>query len=183
MRTQLKRGNITAAVLLGVGVAGTVLDPNGPVGIPLFGVAALAALYLLQRPLRSAIDHGATVAGRPKRFRPRPLVGVVRGRTVAIIVASMSALLAVWLTADLSRPLVYAFWWIFCALAAWLISIIVLTAHRSLRTPPDPWPDATTAPRRPEGPSRVIFLHRFSEPRHLWPIAPAAHAASAAQAG
>lgn len=134
MRNQFNRGNITAAVLLGVGVTGTVLDPNGPVGIPLFGVAALAALYLLRRPFRSTFNHGANVP-RPKRFRRRALVGVVRGRTVAIIVAAMSALLALWLTADLSRPLVYMCWWIFCALAAWLISVIVLTARRSLRTP------------------------------------------------
>lgn len=132
MRNQLNRGNITAAGLLGVGIAGTVLDPNGPVGIPLFGVAAFAALYLLKRPLRSAIDHGTDVA-RPNRFRRRTLVGVVRGRTVAIVVASMSALLALWLTADLSRPLVYACWWIFCALAAWLISVVVLSARRSAR--------------------------------------------------
>ena len=70
MRTQFSRGNIAAAVLLVGGVTGTVLDPDGPVGIPLFGVAALAALYLISRPLRSTVSHRADVA-RPKRFRRR----------------------------------------------------------------------------------------------------------------
>ena len=112
-------------------MTGTVLDPNGPVGIPLFGVAALAALYLINRPFRSAL-HQIDVA-RPKRFRRRKLVGVVRGRTMALVVAAMSVLFALWLTADLSRPFVYACWWTFCALAAWLISVTLLTARRSLR--------------------------------------------------
>ena len=52
--------------------------PNGPVGIPLFGVAALAALYLINRPFRSALYQ--IDVKRPKRFRRRKLVGVVRGR-------------------------------------------------------------------------------------------------------
>jgi hypothetical protein len=134
MLTQFSRGNIAAAVLLVGGVTGTVLDPDGPVGIPLFGVAALAALYLIIRPLQSAISRRADVA-RPKRFRRRTVVGVVSGRTVTMVVTAMSAILALWLTADLSRPLVYACWWTFCALAAWLIAVIVLTTRRSLRTP------------------------------------------------
>lgn len=127
MRKQLNRGNITAAVLLGIGVTGTVLDPNGPVGIPLFGVAALAALYLINRPFRSALYQ--INVKRPKR----KLVGVVRGRSVATVVAVMSVLFVLWLTADLSRPFVYACWWSFCALAAWLISVTLLSARRSLR--------------------------------------------------
>jgi hypothetical protein len=131
MRKQLNRGNITAVVLLGIGVTGTVLDPNGPVGIPLFGVAALAALYLINRPFRSAL-YQIDVA-RPKRLRRRELVGLVRGCTVATVVAVMSVLFALWLTADLSQPFVYACWWTFCALAAWLISVTLLSARRSLR--------------------------------------------------
>jgi hypothetical protein len=125
--------NIMAAVLLGMGVTGTILDPNGPIGIPLFGVAVLAALYLINRPFRSAL-YRLDVA-RPKRPRRRNVVGVVRGRTVALVVVAMSVLFAVWLTSDLSRPLVYACWWSFCALAAWLIAVTAHTARRSLRTP------------------------------------------------
>jgi hypothetical protein len=132
MSKQFNRGNIAAAVLLGLGVTGTVLDPNGPVGILLFGVAAVAALYLINRPFRSALYRVAVA--RPKRFHRRKVVGVVRGRTVALVVAAMSVLFALWLTADLSRPLVYACWWSFCGLAAWLIAVTVLAARRSLRT-------------------------------------------------
>jgi hypothetical protein len=43
-------------------------------------------------------------------------------------------LFAVWLAVDMSRPLMYATWWGFCVLAAWLLGIGVLTARRSLRT-------------------------------------------------
>jgi hypothetical protein len=136
MRKQLNRGNVAALVLLGVGVTGTVLDPNGSVGIVLFGVAALAALYLINRPFRSGLYPLYQIGvARPKRFHHRrKLVGVVHGRTVAMVVAGMSVLFALWLTADLSRPLVYACWWSFCALAVWLISVTMLTARRSLRT-------------------------------------------------
>jgi hypothetical protein len=52
---------------------------------------------------------------------------------VASVVAATGVLFALWLTADLPRPLVYALWWGFCLLAAWLIGVGVLTAHRSLR--------------------------------------------------
>lgn len=51
------------------------------------------------------------------------------------MVGTAAALLfAVWLAVDMSRPLVYATWWGFCVLAAWLIGLGVLTARRALRT-------------------------------------------------
>jgi hypothetical protein len=50
-----------------------------------------------------------------------------------IVAAAAVALFAIWLTADLSRPLVYATWWGFSLLAAWLIGVALLTARRSLR--------------------------------------------------
>lgn len=133
MRKYFDRGNITAAVLLGVGVTGTVLDPSGPLGIPVFTVAALAALYLINRPFRSALYQldGSRLkhVRRPNRPHRRKVVEVGRGRAVAIGVAAMSVLFALWLTADLSRPLVYACWWSFCLLAAWLISVTLFTAR------------------------------------------------------
>jgi hypothetical protein len=61
------------------------------------------------------------------------MVNVVRGRTVAVVAAATALLFAVWLTVDVSRPLMYATWWGFCVLAAWLIGVGVLTARRSLR--------------------------------------------------
>ena len=38
------------------------------------------------------------------------------------------------LTTDLARPLVYACWWGFCLLAAWLATVSVLAVRRSLPT-------------------------------------------------
>jgi hypothetical protein len=64
----------------------------------------------------------------------RTVIRVVRGRTVAVVAAAMAVLLAVWLAVDMSRALVYATWWGFCVLAAWLIGVGLLTARRSLRT-------------------------------------------------
>ncbi|HVD90304.1 MAG TPA: hypothetical protein VNB91_15525 [Jatrophihabitantaceae bacterium] len=125
------RGTIIALSLFAAGVAGTVLDPNGPIGIALFGVAAAAAVYLSARPFRNAVRR--LVAARPKSMPRRTMVNVVRGRTVAVVAAATALLFAVWLTVDVSRPLMYATWWGFCVLAAWLIGVGVLTARRSLR--------------------------------------------------
>lgn len=126
------RGTIIALVLFVAGLAGTVLDPNGPIGIALFGVAAAAAVYLSVRPFRNAVLQ--LVAARPKSMPRRTVVSVVRGRTVAVVAAATAVLFAVWLAVDMSRPLVYATWWGFCVLAAWLIGVGVLSARRSLRT-------------------------------------------------
>lgn len=131
--SNLNRGTIVASALLAAGVTGTVVDPNGPVGITLFGVAAAAAVYLIARPFRKAVRRLAT-APRPKPIPRRAAARVVRGRTVAMVVAAMGALFTLWLTTDLARPLVYASWWGFSLLAAWLTAVTVLTAYRSLRT-------------------------------------------------
>jgi hypothetical protein len=64
----------------------------------------------------------------------RTVVSVAPGRVVAVVAAATVVLFAVWLVVDMSRPLVYATWWGFCVLAAWLIGVGVLTARRSLRT-------------------------------------------------
>jgi hypothetical protein len=127
------RGTIVALVLLAAGATGTVLDPNGPIGIALFGVAAAAVAYLNVLPFRKAVRR-RPAAGRPESMPPRKLVRVVRGRTVPVIGAAMAVLFTVWLTVDMSRPLVYATWWGFCVLAAWLIGVGVLTVRRSVRT-------------------------------------------------
>lgn len=125
------RRSIVAVALLVAAVTGTVVDPSGPVGITLFGVAVAAAVYLVGRPARRVVRR-LTAASRPTTARP--VVGVVRRRTVAAVVTAMSVLFTLWLATDLARPLVYAFWWGFCLLAAWLVAVTVLTARRSLRT-------------------------------------------------
>jgi hypothetical protein len=131
--SNLNRGTVAASVLLVAGVTGTVVDPNGPVGITLFGVAAVAVLYLIARPVRKVVRRLAA-APRPKRMPRRAVGRVVRARTVAMVVAAMGVLFTLWLTTDLARPLVYACWWGFSLLAAWLTAVTVLVAYRSLRT-------------------------------------------------
>lgn len=58
--SKLNRGTIVWSALLAAGVAGTVVDPNEPIGITSFGIAAAVAVYLsdengssppLRRPL------------------------------------------------------------------------------------------------------------------------------------
>ena len=133
------RKTTIALALFAAGAAGTLIDANGPVGITLFGVAAVAVVYLAAvayrnaRPFRKAARRLARIR-RPKSMPRRRLVGVVRRRTVTMVAAVAGALFAIWLTVDLSRPLVYATWWGFSLLAAWLIGVALLTARRSLRT-------------------------------------------------
>jgi hypothetical protein len=132
-------GSIVALALFGAGVAGTIIDPNGPAGITLFGVAAAALIYLAviayrnTRPFRSGTQRRAAVR-RPKSMPRRRVVSVVRRRTVTVVAAAAAVLFATWLTVDLSRPLVYATWWGFSLLAAWLLAVGALTARRSLRS-------------------------------------------------
>jgi hypothetical protein len=126
------RRTINTLALIAAAITGTVLDPNGPIGIALFGVAVAAALLLIARPVRKVVRRGA--AARPKSMPHRTVVSVVRGRTVALVAAATAVLFVVWLSLDMSRTLVYATWWGFSLLAAWLIGVGVLTARRSLRT-------------------------------------------------
>ena len=114
------RKTIIALALFAAGAAGTIIDPNGP-GITLFGVAAAAVVYLAavayrnarsSRNARPSRNVARRLAGRrfPKSMPRRRLVGVVRRRTVTMVVAVAGALFAIWLAVDLSRPLVYATW-------------------------------------------------------------------------
>jgi hypothetical protein len=129
---KVNRGTIVASSLLAAGVTGTIVDPNGPAGITLFGVAVAAAAYLVARPLTNVLRRRAP-ASRPEPAA-RTIAWIVRPRSVAAVAAAMGALFTVWLAADLSRPLVYATWWGFCLLAAWLVTVFALSVHRSLRT-------------------------------------------------
>ena len=130
-RPRRNRGTVVASAALAAGVAGAVADPNGPVGITLFGVAAAAALYLIVSAFRKTRWRLPTAS---KHLRRRALAKVVRGRTVTIVVAAMGVLFTLWLATDLPRLLVYATWWGFCLLAAWLTAVALLTARRSLHT-------------------------------------------------
>jgi hypothetical protein len=134
-----KRGTVIALALFAAGVAGTIVDPNGPMGITLFGVAAAAVVYLTAvaygnvRRVRGAARRPATIR-RPMSTPRLRVVGVVRRRTVTVVAGAAGVLFTIWLTVDMSRPLVYATWWGFCLLAAWLIGVALLTARRSERS-------------------------------------------------
>jgi hypothetical protein len=131
--SKFNRRTVAASALVVAGVTGTIIDPDGPVGITLFGVAAVAVMYLIARLFRKGVRR-LVAASRPKPVPRRSVARAVRGRTVAIVMAAMGALFTLWLTTDLARPLVYLCWWGFSLLAAWLTAVTVLAAYRSLGT-------------------------------------------------
>jgi hypothetical protein len=126
------RGTIVASAVLAAGVTGTIVDPDGPVGITLF------ALQLPQRCISSPVRSERPFGGSPQHLVPNPCPVARWPESCAVVRwhrrGWMGVLFTLWLTADLARPLVYVFWWGFCLLAAWLIPVAVRTAHRSLRT-------------------------------------------------
>jgi hypothetical protein len=129
---------VLAAALFASGVTGTIADPNGPAGIVMFGVAATSLLYLIatlvQRAFGLMRNRSLDRPSPQLRTRRQAVSGVARGRTIAAVVAAMSALFTLWLTADLARPLVYACWWSCCLLAVWLMTVGLLTASRRFRS-------------------------------------------------
>jgi hypothetical protein len=66
-------------------VAGTIIDPNGVVGVTLFSAAAAAALYLFTRPVARLL--------RATRFSPKRVPFLVGGRTIAAAAVTSGALL------------------------------------------------------------------------------------------
>jgi hypothetical protein len=79
----MKRGTAAALATIAVGLAGTIIDPNGVVGVVLFGAAAAAVLYLIARP----------VARHLRLPSPARVPMLVRWRTVALMAAGAGALL------------------------------------------------------------------------------------------
>lgn len=79
------RRTLAAIAILAAGLAGTIVDPNGVVGVVLFGAAAAALLFLLARPL----------AGRLHLPTPTPtrVPMLVRWRTIAVVAIAAGALL------------------------------------------------------------------------------------------
>ena len=77
------RGTLAAVSCIAIGLAGTITDPNGIVGLILISAAAGAVLYLIARPL-------ARLSGS---FSPAPVPVLVRWRTIAVIAVAAGALL------------------------------------------------------------------------------------------
>jgi hypothetical protein len=76
------RGTAAAVATIAVGLAGTMIDPNGVVGVVLFSAAAAAVLYLIAPPVARHLRLPS-----PARV-PMP----VRWRTVALMAAGAGAL-------------------------------------------------------------------------------------------
>ena len=83
-------GRIVAAAVIAIGLAGTIIDPNGVVGVVLFSAAAAALLYLIARPI-------ARLAGAASRrvggFSPRRVPLLISARTIVAIAFTAGALL------------------------------------------------------------------------------------------
>lgn len=72
-----------AVAVIAAGLAGTIVDPNGVVGVVLFGAAAAALLFLIARP----------VAHRLRVPSPQRVPMLVRWRTIAVVALAAGALL------------------------------------------------------------------------------------------
>jgi hypothetical protein len=68
-------GRIVAGAVIAVGLAGTVIDPDGVVGVTLFGAAAVALLYFIAPPIVRLLGGVGRPSGRFSPRRVRPLVG------------------------------------------------------------------------------------------------------------
>lgn len=82
---------ILATAVIAVGLAGTIIDPNGAVGIILFSAAVTAAVYLFARPAARLVGALGRPAGRFSPARVPVLVGP--GKLAALALTS-GALLA-----------------------------------------------------------------------------------------
>jgi hypothetical protein len=77
------RTTLAAFAVIATGLAGTIVDPNGVIGVVLFGAAAAAGLFLIARPL----------ARMGVGFAPGRVTLLVSPRRVAVIAVAAGALL------------------------------------------------------------------------------------------
>ena len=133
-------GTLVAFALIAAGLAGTIVDNNGRIGLALFVAGAGAAVFLvgrrLARRLRGLEMRRPRVAGRG----PIPRIGGVR--TIAIVVVAMGALLSatnVFKATDedaLSRALNNGAWYGFLLLAVSMVVLSAAAAGRWLESKP-----------------------------------------------
>jgi hypothetical protein len=81
---------IVAIAIIAIGLAGTIIDPDGVVGVILFGAAAAALLHLVARPVARLIR---TVQPPSGGFAPRRVAPLLRWRTITAIALGSGALL------------------------------------------------------------------------------------------
>ena len=83
-------GRKIAVAVIAAGLTGTIVDPNGVIGVILFSAAAAAVLYLIAKPAARLIGAISRSAGE---FSPRRVPLLVRGRTIGAIALGSGAML------------------------------------------------------------------------------------------
>ena len=86
------RKTLAAGAVIATGLAGTVIDPNGAIGVVLFAAAAAALLYLIARSVVRLAVPSPTPDALPA-FSPTRVPLVVRWRTVGVIAVASGAML------------------------------------------------------------------------------------------
>ena len=125
-------GTLVAFALIAAGLAGTIVDNNGRIGLALFVAGAGAAVFLVGRRLARRL--GGLEMRRPQVAGRGPIPRIAGVRTIAIVVVAMGALLSatnVFKATDedaLSRALNYGAWYGFLLLA---VSMVVRVGRRS----------------------------------------------------
>ncbi len=134
----LRAGTSVGVALITAGLAGTIIDNDGKVGLTLFVAGAAGLAFLIGRRLAPALPHG----GHRLRLPPKgPIPKVVGWRTIAVAVAAMGILLSsanVFKATDedaVSRALNYGAWYGFLLLALSLVGVSMVVVGRWLGTP------------------------------------------------
>ena len=133
-------GTLLAFALIATGLAGTIVDNNGRIGLALFVAGAGGAVFLMGRQLARRL--GGAELRRPQVAGRGSIPRIADVRTIAIVVVAMGALLSatnVFKATDedaLSRALNYGAWFGFLLLAVGMASVSVAAAGRWLRCKP-----------------------------------------------
>lgn len=133
-------GTLVAFSLIGAGLAGTIVDNNGTIGLALFVAGAGGAVFLIGRQLARRL--GGAALRRPQLAGRESSSRIVSVRTIAIVVVAMGVLLSatnVFKATDedaLSRTLNYGAWYGFMLLTVSTVALSVAAAGRWLSSKP-----------------------------------------------
>ncbi len=133
-------GTPVAFALIAAGLAGTIVDNNGRIGLILFVAGAGGVVFLIGRQLGQRL--GGVEMRRPQLAGRGSAPRIASIRTIAIGVVAMGVLLSatnVFKATDedaLSRTLNYGAWYGFLLLAVSMVGVAVAAAGRWLRSKP-----------------------------------------------
>jgi hypothetical protein len=133
-------GTLVAFALIAAGLAGTIVDNNGRMGLALFVAGACGAVFLMAHQVARRL--GGVEMRRPHVAGRGPIATIAGVRTIAIVAVAMGALLSatnVFKATDenaLSRALNYGAWYGFLLLAVAMVGVSVAAAGRWLRSRP-----------------------------------------------